>query len=334
MVVAEGKSLAWAKLLRLSLFPSALADPLAGAAVAGAVWSADLPGLLVAVAASLGIFHGSMAINDWHDLDEDRRAGRRRPLTAGHISPTAALAAGILMVLFGAALATWTGLRLMNAPWAAIGFAVVATLAVGYNLGLRGPRLGPALLGLCRGGNFFFGALLVLGSSGLSSHDLGTLGSHLQLAVLASLFYLILVFQVSLLGRYEDGEAAASHGELSLIVSRLLRRQAVLLLGMPVVLGGIAQAGSTAGLWTAIAMALSVGLGVYFAAPLWNASKKDNWNRAQVESIMGLCLSRFVPFGILAVLVTSSSWHGVLLGAVLFALAKLGRRLMSVIPPS
>ena len=278
-----------------------------------------------------------MAIKDWHDINEDRRAGRQRPLTAGHISPTAALAAGIGMVLSGVALATWTSLRIMDAPWAAVEFAVVATLAVGYNLGLRGPRLGPALLGLCRAGNFLFGALLVLGNTGLSSLGLLTFGSPLQLAVVTSLFYLALVFQVSLLGRYEDGEAEAGDGDLSRIVSGLLRRQAALLLGMPVVLGSIVLAtgvGSGAGPWVWAAVVLSALLGVYFAAPQWRASKKGGWTRAQVESIMGLCLSRFVPFSILAVLVTTDSWHGLLLGAALFSLAKLGRRLMAVIPPS
>ncbi|MFT6040843.1 MAG: 4-hydroxybenzoate polyprenyltransferase [Gammaproteobacteria bacterium] len=332
--MTSGKSLAWAKLLRLSLFPSALADPLAGAAVAGALWKVELPGLLVAVAASLAVFHGSMAINDWHDLAEDKVAGRERPLTAGHISPTAALGAGILMVLIGALLAAWTGFRLMESPWAAFEFFGVAALAVGYNIGLRGPLLGPGLLGLCRAGNFLFGALLVLGSAGLSSVGLTTLGSPLQLAVLASLFYFTLVFQVSLLGRYEDGEAEAEGLDLARIVKVLLRRQALLLLGMPLVLGAIVLAAGHGGAWTWATVALSVALGFYFAAPQWRASGKSEWTRAGVESIMGLCLSRFVPFGILAVLVTSSSWHGLLLAGVLFGLAKLGRRLMAVIPPS
>ena len=337
----QGRGLAWAKLLRLSLFPSALADPLAGAAVAGAAWSVDLPGLLVAVAASLAVFHGSMAINDWHDLQEDRLAGRERPLTAGHISPTAALWTGVVLVSCGVLLAAWSGRQIMDSPWAAAEFAGVAVLAVSYNLGLRGPLLGPGLLGLCRAGNFMFGALLVLGTAGLTKEGLTALGSPLQLALLASLFYFALVFHVSRLGRYEDGEAVAKGYDLTRIVGRLLRRQAMLLFGMPVALGGLILAagslgdsGATIGPRTWIAIAFGLLLARFFAAPQWRASGKADWSPAQVESIMGLCLSRFVPFGILAILVTSSTWHGVLLACVLFGLAKLGRALMSVIPPS
>lgn len=331
--MSDSGLLSWAKLLRLSLFPSALADPIAGAAVVGVYWPSALPLLGFGILASLCVYHGSMALNDWHDQKADQLAGRNRPLTNGALSPTAALLVGASLVLTGALLPYFAPRFLgTERGFAWIEFAAVAALATAYSFGLRGTFIGPALLGLCRAGNFAFGALVVAAGTGLD----------LWPAVpLVAALYFALVFTVSTLGRFEDGEAKATPEQLGLLAPRLLRRQVRILWALPLLLGAlrflqptIAQAATVSQAMFWGTLLLGIALAFHYTAPLLKLSRTTEWNPAKVESVMGLCLSRFVPFSILVVLVSAYSWQGMLAAAFLHALALLGRRMMSVIPPS
>ena len=68
---------AWGKLLRVSLAPTAVGDVLAGSVLATGGLRA--PGaVLTLVAASLCVYHGGMALNDWADRVEDAEFGRER----------------------------------------------------------------------------------------------------------------------------------------------------------------------------------------------------------------------------------------------------------------
>jgi hypothetical protein len=141
---------AWGRLLRLSLAPSAAADVAAGLTIAHA-GAASAPELWWLVPSSLCIYHGSMALNDWSDRAEDERVRPDRPIPSGAIDPRAALAAALLLLLGGVAFAA------LALPAAALWMGGVALCASFYNLAGRGPWLGPLLLAACRAGNLGVG---------------------------------------------------------------------------------------------------------------------------------------------------------------------------------
>ena len=93
------------RLLRLSLLPSAVADVTVGMLLGGAgVWPEGVaPGLLVL--SSLGIYHGSMALNDWADRHEDARLRPGRPLPSGALGAPLALWLGLGLLALGVAAA-------------------------------------------------------------------------------------------------------------------------------------------------------------------------------------------------------------------------------------
>jgi hypothetical protein len=141
----------WGALLRLSLLPSALADVAAGLVLGGSDpfrWSA-LPAFL----ASLCIYHGGMALNDWHDRHADRALRPDRPLVSGAIAPRAALVVALLGLILGPLCAA------LVAPQAALIWCGVALCAAIYDLWAGARRSSPLWLGLCRAGNLWAAAV-------------------------------------------------------------------------------------------------------------------------------------------------------------------------------
>ena len=141
----------YGRLLRLSLAPTAVADVLAGLLVAhgGRLPGAGPSHLLVG--ASLAIYHGNLALNDWRDRVHDGETRPERPLPSGRIAPGRALQLGLCLAALGLVLAR------MADPQAGAFAAVLALLAGAYNLRLRGPWIGPLLLGSCRALNLALG---------------------------------------------------------------------------------------------------------------------------------------------------------------------------------
>jgi len=194
--VTTSKTLHWGRLFRLSLAPSAVVDVLAGLVFgAGGAWpqrDPAQPGLGWLVLATLGVYHGAMALNDWADREEDASTRPERPLPSGAISPTVAFLAGLGLVLVGVGVATWVE------PLIGAAYAGLAVLAVGYDLFGRGVWLGPSLLGLCRAANL--GIAITFGTRAVS----GGWPDVVQLA--PALGYGLYVFSLSRLGRLEDGQ--------------------------------------------------------------------------------------------------------------------------------
>lgn len=141
----------WGALLRLSLLPSALADVAAGLVLGGSDpfrWSA-LPAFL----ASLCIYHGGMALNDWRDRHADRALRPDRPLVSGAIAPGSALAVALLGLILGPLCAA------LISPHAALIWCGVALCAAIYDLWAGARRSSPLWLGLCRAGNLWAAAV-------------------------------------------------------------------------------------------------------------------------------------------------------------------------------
>lgn len=150
-----GKIGAYATLLRVSNAPTALADVWMGMAVASegleplGVW------LCVSVA-SLGLYLGGMALNDWFDAELDSSERPERPIPSGRVSRAKAgwIGFGLLIVgVAAASVAAW----LVRSPTPAIVALLLAGAVVAYDGALKGTAWGPVALGLCRALNGLLG---------------------------------------------------------------------------------------------------------------------------------------------------------------------------------
>jgi 4-hydroxybenzoate polyprenyltransferase len=154
---------AYLQLLRPANIITALADVLAGLAVAGASLSlsggtapVEVSSMGALLAATVGLYGGGVVFNDVFDapLDADERP--ERPIPSGRASrPGAALFGGLLLVGgIGAA-------SLVNTTSALVA-ALVAGGAVLYDAYAKHHVIfGPVMMGLCRGGNLLLGVSAV-----------------------------------------------------------------------------------------------------------------------------------------------------------------------------
>lgn len=303
--------LALGRLLRLSLLPSALADVLVGVVLgAGGAWPSG-PGAGWLVLASLGIYHGAMALNDWADREEDARVRPDRPLPAGQLSAAGALALGLALVGGGVLCALGAG------PPAALWMGLVAAAAVGYDLWGRGPLLGPLLLGLCRFGNLGAGLLL-------ASWSTGSAPSPQTLA--PALLYGAYVFVVSRLGRLEDEEDGRPLGRRP---QRFLLTAATLLASVPL-LGLLVEGATPLGAACAAGLAWPGAWGLAQAA-----RRSEPWTRGAVGASMGLALRRLLVFtGGCALLLVQAGPAPLVVAAVALAGYPASYALRRVFPPS
>lgn len=276
--------LAFGRLIRVALAPSAIADIVVGVAVGhgGAVPALVLPWLLIP--ASLGVYHGAMALNDWADRHEDAKVRPERPIPSGAIAAGLALFLGALMIAGGLLWAFAAG------PRAGIWMAAVALCAVLYDVWGRGPIRGPLLLGLCRAGN--------LGAGLMSPWLIGATDTpNLPLLGIAGLYGLHVMF-ISRLGRLEDDEDPRP---LAGRPSSALRGTAWTALLVPVA-GLIVLRPWSADPAVARSMygglAISAGLGAWSASILLGRARaglEEGWTRGSVGAATGLCLRR-LPF--------------------------------------
>jgi 4-hydroxybenzoate polyprenyltransferase len=156
----RGTLVAWAHLLRLPNLLTVPGDPIVGLLIAARTLShaVDPLGLLVAGGASLALYAAGLIQNDLADVREDTADRPDRPIPAGEVSKTAAVA-GMLVLLIGGlgAIMTVAG-PTAPAVWLAVGLAGAITL---YNLlAKRVAVLGPLVMGTCRALSFLLGASL------------------------------------------------------------------------------------------------------------------------------------------------------------------------------
>lgn len=315
--MTTSKSLHWGRLLRLSLAPSAIVDVLAGLVFgAGGGWPHGGLGWLVL--ATLGVYHGAMALNDWADRHEDAHTRPERPLPSGAISPSTALVAGLGLVLVG------VGVAFAVEPMLGACYAALAALAVGYDLFGRGVWLGPALLGLCRAANL--GLAITFATR-------ATTGDWPDVAQLVpAIGYGGYVFSLSRLGRLEDGqeglEGAHPRGwilaaagcffliTLSPIVAWVLRGDE----------GGVLQVGPI----------LALALGLFVVRRLVGLKPGgDDWTPGDVGRCMGVLLRMLLACGgTVALLVVDHGWPAILVVVAAALGYPLSFQLRRVFPPS
>lgn len=140
---------AYLELLRPANVVTALADVLAGFAVARLADRAALPWLLLATAA---LYAGGVVLNDFFDRDLDRVERPERPIPSGRVPAGRALALGVLLLAAGAGAAFAAG------PVAGAVASAIAALVFLYDAwGRRHDAIAPVNMGLCRALNLLLG---------------------------------------------------------------------------------------------------------------------------------------------------------------------------------
>ena len=147
------------ELVRIFLTPTALADSVAGFALAASYLESSPRSTSLAFvgAASVLIYSAGMVFNDVFDRRRDARTAPGKPIPSGRVSPAQAATVGAILSAAGLACAAAAG---------AIEIAVFILLAATlYDAGAKYvPIVGNLTMGACRGGNLLMGAAAVTGS--------------------------------------------------------------------------------------------------------------------------------------------------------------------------
>ena len=153
------------RLMRPANLPTAGADVLAGAAIAGAV-SMEIPftlttafsDLIVLFFSSVALYAGGVVLNDYFDADLDAIERPERPIPSGLIKNKEALRFGLAWLLLGLILAYF-----VNMTSAIIAF-VLALCIVLYDARAKKHAFAGALtMGICRGLNLLLGISILGG---------------------------------------------------------------------------------------------------------------------------------------------------------------------------
>jgi 4-hydroxybenzoate polyprenyltransferase len=141
------------ELLRPANVVTALADVLAGYAVAGRGNQRALPWLL---GATVCLYAGGVVLNDFFDRELDAVERPERPIPSGRVSASSAA------ILGGALLAGGVATAAKATSSAAMIAAAIAALVVSYDARLKRYTIaGPLNMGLCRGFNLLLGVAAV-----------------------------------------------------------------------------------------------------------------------------------------------------------------------------
>ena len=302
------------RLLRLSLAPSAVADVAAGIVFASqGYWPNGVRPFLL-MSSSACVYHGAMALNDWHDREHDGQTRPGRPIPSGAVKPATALALGAALLISGPLLA------LMHSREAGLWSLGLGALALSYDLIGRGAWIGPLLLAMCRAGNLGLGLFFASGTFAASI--------SIQQALLPMALYAVFVLRVSQLGRMEDGEDSDQpHGR-----PRALVLSAALMLLFVSMLPPFDQRVHSLG---GRLVAMSIAWPAAFSLSSVALATRE-WTRGTIERAMGLCLRRFLIF---SAALAALAWRPPVFDALIVAALILSGYAMSaglrkVFPPS
>lgn len=140
------------QLMRPANIITAIADVLAGYAIAlHKFQSPDAVNWLLIIA-TIGLYGGGVVLNDAFDAKLDAVERPERPIPSGKVTVDHAMVMGFSLLLLGCLAAFF------NHPISGIIAVSIAVLAVVYNAyGKHHFFLGPVNMGLCRGGNLLLG---------------------------------------------------------------------------------------------------------------------------------------------------------------------------------
>ncbi|GAA4457695.1 UbiA family prenyltransferase [Nibrella saemangeumensis] len=150
--------LALLRLTRPANLITAVADVLAGMAIAGFLTAPDATfgPMLWLCLATIGLYGGGVVMNDVFDADLDAVERPERPIPSGVVSKSTAAGWGVLLLLIGIAAAF-----LVNAIAGVLAIAIAIAAVVYDRYGKHHPVLGPLNMGLCRGLNLLLGVSVI-----------------------------------------------------------------------------------------------------------------------------------------------------------------------------
>lgn len=183
------------ELLRPPNVVTAVADVLAGAAIAGVTLPGPVPWLL---GATIGLYAGGVVLNDYFDRTIDAIERPERPIPSGRVPAAAAAALG------GCLLATGVIAAFLATPAAGRMALLIAALVLLYDArAKRHAVLGPFTMGACRAANLLLGVAAVPAA----------LAGHWRLA----LFPLVYIASVTVVSRGEVHGGKREAAALALI---------------------------------------------------------------------------------------------------------------------
>jgi 4-hydroxybenzoate polyprenyltransferase len=224
---------AYLELIRPGNVATALADVLAGFAVAGLANPRALPWLLAATAC---LYAGGITLNDVFDRHLDAHERPERPIPSGRVPPRAATWLGTLLLATGVAAA-----RVASQEAMVVAALICSSVLIYDSWGKHWMFLGPINMGLCRALN------LILGMAAVPA----VIPANWPLACIA----LTYIAAVTALSR---GEVGGGKRPVAIVALVLLGLVVLALLGLSIGIGP-AQLGT---LWGALKQGGSVGSGL------------------------------------------------------------------------
>jgi 4-hydroxybenzoate polyprenyltransferase len=140
---------AYLELLRPANVVTAIADVLAGYAVAGGGQPGMVPWL---VAATIGLYAGGVVLNDFFDRSVDAVERPERPIPSGRVSARGASVLGALLLVLGVISASQA-----TAVAGTVAMAIALSVLVYDARAKRHALAGPLCMGICRGLNLWLG---------------------------------------------------------------------------------------------------------------------------------------------------------------------------------
>ena len=157
---------AYAQLARPANLPTAAADILAGAAIAGifildnerSMVEFQIGSLLFLVASSVFLYAAGVILNDVFDFKLDQIERPERPIPSGRVSLRSAAIFGAILMLFGILIAFLT-----NSLSGIVALVLALSILLYDALAKTHGFFGPLIMGVCRGLNLLLG-VSILGS--------------------------------------------------------------------------------------------------------------------------------------------------------------------------
>jgi 4-hydroxybenzoate polyprenyltransferase len=141
------------ELVRPPNVATALADVLAGYAVAGLANPRALPWLLASTAC---LYAGGIVLNDFFDREVDRTERPERPIPSGRVTSGSAATFGLLLLGIGVLAAS-----IATAAASVIALLIAVAVLSYDSWAKRHGLIGPVNMGICRGLNLLLGAAAV-----------------------------------------------------------------------------------------------------------------------------------------------------------------------------
>lgn len=158
------KVVAYARLLRLSNAPTAMADVWMGYALSTGAFSPSVS-LVLLTLTSLCLYHGGMALNDAVDAKQDQADQRGRPIEQQLVSRRRAYCTAYGLFALGLVFAVWSSYY-TDHP-AVLAAIVLIVLVISYNSKLKRTAVGPLIMAACRVANVELGLSQCVGCSEL-----------------------------------------------------------------------------------------------------------------------------------------------------------------------